>query len=435
MSMNYIKQLIYELKTQKMVTWISISGTALATFTVMSIYLSDNIYNLEIPPSSNRHRILSGQGAHLHYIENNSTSAASTMNYDWATNIYGNLDGIEKLSYVKQGSGSSDAGIKKGSVISVETLGVDDQFWKLYDYKFISGKPFDKNDIESGLNLAILRESVAKALFNDINVVGEIIDIDNVPHTVRGVIEDSFILLPDGTVNIFTNYEPAAENIDYGDGIIGPVKVLLLMKQGVDADYIKQQVRKRYEDANREFSKLNKELIYHQQPYTSEEITSGQISNTVDPSLKSKKSEFAIIYTLLLLIPAINLSNMTRSRLIRRITEIGVRRAFGAKRMDIIFQIFSENLLMTFIGGSIGLCLSFLFLAFLSGYFIPISIPGNYLLEESSKVSSVIWHLFNFKVFFVALGACLILNILSATLPSWRASLMQPATAISKSKQ
>lgn len=431
--MNYIKQIIFELKTQKMVAWISISGTALAIFMVMTIYLAGTLYNLEMAPASNRHRILMGQGMHTQLIDGKGMTAANSMSQDLALNIYGNLDGIEKISLMGSGKGA-DASIKNGSSISVQTLAVDDEFWKIYDYKFISGKPFDKGDIESGNNLIIVRESVARALFNDINVVGETIDINNIPYIVRGVVEDSFMLLPDGTVNIFTNYNPSSGSLDFGDGILGPVRVIMLMKKGVDPDYIKQQVSKKFEDANRIFSKSNREMVYHLQPYTSEEINT-KFGNTSEPDLKKKKKEDAIIYTLLLLLPAINLSNMTRSRLIHRVTEIGVRRAFGAKRISIITQIFSENLLMTFIGGCLGLCLSFLFLIFLSGYFMPLGSFDTFLLEESSKVSSVIWHLFNFKVFFIAFGACLILNVLSATLPSWKASLMQPATAISKSRQ
>ena len=433
--MNNIKQIIFELKTQKMVTWISISGTALAIFMVMTIYLSQGLYNLEMKPAANRSRILLGQGMHSQSKENRSMAAGLSIDHDLALNLYGNLDGIEKISLVGS-RGSNDAGIKNGSSVSVQTLAVDEEFWNLYDYKFISGKPFDKAENVSGNNLAILRESTAKALFRDTDIVGEIIDIDNIPYTVRGVIEDSFILLPDGKINIFTNYNHTPENSSADDGgIFGPVSVRLLMKPGVQPDYIKQQVSKKYEDANREFSKINQELVYHQQPYTSEEIAIGGFGSNTDPELPKRKRESAIIYTLLLLLPAINLSNMTRSRLIHRVTEIGVRRAFGAKRISIITQIFSENLLMTFIGGCIGLSLSLLFMAFLSGYFMPISEPGNYLLSESSKVSSVVWNLFNFKVFFFALGGCFILNVLSATLPSWRASLMQPATAISKSKQ
>ncbi|MCH5232541.1 MAG: ABC transporter permease [Muribaculaceae bacterium] len=432
--MNYIKQILFELKYQKMVTWISISGTALAIFMVMSVYLTQSLYTFEMAPASKRNMILTGKGMHMQSINGNSMSASETMNHNLALNIYGKLDGIEKISLVNPGRGASDAGVKNGPSVSVETLGVDNEFWKLYDYKFISGKPFDKGDIETGNNFAILKESVAKALFHGTDVVGETIEIDNIPYTVRGVIEDSFILLPDGKVNIFTNYKHDGASSGE-DEINGPTKVLMLMKPGVDPDYIKQQVSKKYEDANRELLKLDIELVYHQQPYTSEEIAIGGFGSNSDPEITERKKEFALIYALLLLLPAINLSNMTRSRLIHRVTEIGVRRAFGAKRVSIVSQIFSENLLMTFIGGCIGLSLSFLFLAFLSRYFIPINVPGNYLLEESSKVSSVVWHLFNFKVFFIAIGGCFILNVLSATLPSWRASLMQPATAISKSKQ
>ena len=124
---------------------------------------------------------------------------------------------------------------------------------------------------------------------------------------------------------------------------------------------------------------------------------------------------------------------MTRSRLRYRISEIGVRRAFGAKKRNIISQIFMENFLMSLMGGIIGLGLSILFLLFMSEYFI----TNVDILSESMVriyVAPVIWNIFDWATFFIAIGACFVLNILSATLPSWRASAVKPALAISKTR-
>ena len=76
-----------------------------------------------------------------------------------------------------------------------------------------------------------------------------------------------------------------------------------------------------------------------------------------------------IFYCVLIILPAINLSSMTRSRLRHRVAEIGVRRAFGAKRISIVGQMFGENLIITFIGGAIGLILSVAFIVLVSHLF------------------------------------------------------------------
>ncbi|MDE6077261.1 MAG: FtsX-like permease family protein, partial [Muribaculaceae bacterium] len=112
----------------------------------------------------------------------------------------------------------------------------------------------------------------------------------------------------------------------------------------------------------------------------------------------------------------------------------GVRRAFGARRSDIIRQLFGENLMVTLVGGIIGLVLSYLFMLTLSSEFF-IFIANDYGMSLESKMATPSFGmLFTWGAFFVALGACLIMNILTATIPAWRASLINPAVAIAKSK-
>ena len=65
----------------------------------------------------------------------------------------------------------------------------------------------------------------------------------------------------------------------------------------------------------------------------------------------------ALIFLILLIVPAINLSSMTHSRLRQRISEIGIRQAFGCTRWSIVNQILTENLIVTLYAGLLGLAL------------------------------------------------------------------------------
>ena len=55
--------------------------------------------------------------------------------------------------------------------------------------------------------------------------------------------------------------------------------------------------------------------------------------------LKAARRERVIIFIILLLVPAINLSSMTQSRLRQRVAEIGVRRAFGSTRIEMVGRL------------------------------------------------------------------------------------------------
>ena len=134
--MNYIKQVLYELKNQKMMTWVSISGTALAIFLIMAIFMADRLKELDIAPISARDRILTGQG--IDFSDGEGTSASGMgIDFELAKKLYTDLDGIEKISFIKIIWGRWGAGIRNEASIASEVMGVDDEFWKIYDYNFV----------------------------------------------------------------------------------------------------------------------------------------------------------------------------------------------------------------------------------------------------------------------------------------------------------
>lgn len=118
---------------------------------------------------------------------------------------------------------------------------------------------------------------------------------------------------------------------------------------------------------------------------------------------------------------------MTQSRLRQRRHEIGVRRAFGAKRSSILRAILVENLFVTLVGGLIGLILTFVMsYMFTSLFYEPAFSWTGYSVEMSLNASM----LFSWSIFGWALLFCFVLNLLSAGIPAWRAAHVDPVEAI-----
>lgn len=118
---------------------------------------------------------------------------------------------------------------------------------------------------------------------------------------------------------------------------------------------------------------------------------------------------------------------MTHSRMVRRREEIGVRRAFGAKRSEIIANLFFESLIITIVSGLIGLLMSLICgLCFGDSIFDPFSWSDNYKVTSVSLVQLFHWSTFAWAMLF-----CFILNLLSAALPSINASRVNIVNAIS----
>ena len=136
------------------------------------------------------------------------------------------------------------------------------------------------------------------------------------------------------------------------------------------------------------------------------------------------KVKFYTVIVILLLVPAINISNMTQSRLRRRIKEIGVRRAFGCTRGRMIREILTENFFLTLAGGVVGMLASLVFVWLSADY-----LWSNYDGAASGSFVSIAT-LLDWRIALYTVGACFVLNLLSNGVPAWRAARLNPVEAI-----
>ena len=151
-------------------------------------------------------------------------------------------------------------------------------------------------------------------------------------------------------------------------------------------------------------------------------------SSNARMSVRTGRECYMLVIAILLLVPAINLSSMTLSRMRRRMAEIGVRKAFGATGGELIRQIFFENLLLTLFAGVLGLALSYAATFLLNGFLFNNS-TNAYLSGETALTPGM---LLSPWAFLAAFGFCLLMNILSAGIPAWRASRMNITDAINQ---
>lgn len=132
--------------------------------------------------------------------------------------------------------------------------------------------------------------------------------------------------------------------------------------------------------------------------------------------MHEKYIELTITLMVILLVPAINLSGLTSSRMKDRMVELGIRKAFGGTRWNIIWQILAENMILSLAGGAIGL---------IASYF------GMYMVREWVFTSTTYFGLnidpdipikvlINPGTFIIAFLFCTLLNLLSAAIPAWR---------------
>ena len=122
-----------------------------------------------------------------------------------------------------------------------------------------------------------------------------------------------------------------------------------------------------------------------------------------------------MIFVILLIVPAINLSSMTQSRLRQRVSEIGVRRAFGSTRAELMGQIIAENLVVTLLAGIVLLSVAFAYM----GNTLLFAQEFSQTLNPPEVDASILLHA---STFAWALLFCFVLNLMSSGFPAWRAA-------------
>ena len=120
----------------------------------------------------------------------------------------------------------------------------------------------------------------------------------------------------------------------------------------------------------------------------------------------------------LLLVPTLNLTGVVQSSVQKRRSEVGLRKAFGATKGRLLTQVLCENLIITLIGGLIGIVLSVILL----------QLGKSFLLTKDTVVTFEM--LFKPVLFAAALFFTLLLNLLSAGLPAIRISREQIVEAL-----
>jgi len=291
----------------------------------------------------------------------------------------------------------------------------DAEYWVLFQYKFLQGRPYNKEEVTKGENLAVITNSLKELLFGaDENVLGKTINYTSMNLIITGVAEDPPKTSQNALGDLYFPYTLIANNDSRGEYIGGFVTGF---KAGSKGQFKKirnetQEIIARLDAAD------TTKTIFVSGPFSQLEKMMVGYGDPEEYALGSSLLKYLLYALAFILLPAINLMALNFARIHERGEEIAIRKSFGAAGKVLRGQFLFENILMTFAGGLIGILLSYLLVAFL----------GNTLTLRINFFNSVpLTYSFNFVVFAASFTACLIFGLLSGYLPAVRLSRMKPA--------
>ena len=389
-----IQQAFFQLRNQPLLSVITILGTALAIALIMVILIVYQAKTADYAPEVNRSRSLYVKWERTVYDKKDPNSAGHSRPSLWLVKeIFYPLTTPEAVTATYEGGEVLVGSVGSDEEMNTPLMLTDAAFWKVYQFRFLAGKPFTEADFQSGLKQAVIAKSVARRLFGGVeNAIGKDILVNFATYTVCGVVDD---------VNRFCEftwsevYAPYTSNAVANEAEAGQTSgnnvITILARSTDDFDAIRNEVARSVAQINTTLGDMELQLM-------------GQPDN-----FRVQLNRIMIL--IILLVPAINLSGLTNTRMRRRLEELGIRKAFGATRNELVWQVLNENLVLTVMGGLLGLALSYLFLWLMSDWLLQ-TVWGATATMNVSMISPLI--------FLVAFGFCLILNMFSAYVPAWR---------------
>lgn len=405
----YFKQALEMLKQNKFFSIISILGTALAIMMIMAIIITDEVKNISVVPEINRDQTLYLTFQSIRDTANgrNNTNSGS-VEYDIVKNYISLLKSPELISAQRQSNAIISMEGTEDNIPAI-VKHVSANYWKMYSFSFIEGKPFNEEEFQSGISNAVISESMAKRVFRGENVIGQTINTNFQPYRVVGIVKDISPIFNHATADMWVPYTSVKYYTERA------FDVMLLVKNKNDIKIVREELRKIEQKFHQD--ELTKTL-YLRGPETHRIHKMGlwgENENEMNEFVKIRNRKIGFILIIILLVPAINLSGLNLSRIKKRTPEIGVRKAFGAKRHIILTQILWENLITSFIGGIIGLIFSVLIVFSMRNWLLGIPQDGSIPFNT----------IFSFPVFLSVFAACLVINLLSAAIPAYRASHLE----------
>ncbi len=300
--------------------------------------------------------------------------------------------------------------------ISVSVNYCDPNFWEIFNFDFIEGRPFNASEMSQELPVMVINSEFCKKYFGRTqNVLGEEIKLEGKQFQVIGVVHKPNVSMEAVNSYAFVPYTvfPKNPNDTY---FFGGYQMTFLTANGLD------KTRKEMDFVSSQIS-MDKHDYYEVLEIVPKSYQESYAQNMLynDDPTKSLRWMRIILFGLaglFVTLPILNLINLNVSRIMDRSAEIGVRKAFGATKMEILTQFVFENVVQTIIGGIIGLGLTFI---------------AIYLINDSQILGSVKLSidLLFFIYSFIIIG---IFGILSGLLPAYRMSKLQIVNALKSIK-
>lgn len=240
---------------------------------------------------------------------------------------------------------SKTAIVKYGKKSRSNTLitGTSPDYASMMDWKVVRGRFLKKSDLISRRKICVIGQDVNKNLFSNVDAVGRNLIINGRNFKVVGIMDKKGLLF----------------SINFDDQVFLPITTSQKFFNTNELDSITAKVssEKQIEPAVVEIRKILAKQLDENDFYVQSQGKSLDILNKITSILTIMLGAIASIS---LVVGGIGIMNIMTVSVTERTKEIGIRKAVGAKDSDILFQFLAEAIIISLLGGIIGIIASYL---------------------------------------------------------------------------
>ncbi len=288
--------------------------------------------------------------------------------------------------------------VGNGKERDLQIMGVDPDYQKVRNILVLSGRFFDQEDSRAHNKVGLVTPKLAVELYgSDQAALGKTVKLSGLPFTIIGTfrervdtfgqseVTDNTMLIPYTVMRYFQEM-PTVKQIFFSTtdaSLVVPVTA---------------QVRKVIQSRHRP------ESVYSVRNLT-------QLVSVADKTANAMTLVLLGVSLVVLLVSGIGIMNIMLATVNARIREIGIRKAIGATNREIRYQFLSEAILISLIGGTLGI---------LIGLAIPFSV--RFFTEYRIPISGL--------SAIIAIGVSSLVGILFGTIPAARAAQLDPVESL-----
>ncbi|TVY02245.1 ABC transporter permease [Cohnella terricola] len=276
-------------------------------------------------------------GTNLLTVNITGRGTTSTMKANEAVALGETVNGIKYIAPVT----TSNSNVKYGTTSkTVSVVGTNADYAMIKDYKVASGRFLAQIDLDVYQKIAVLGSTTATDLFGFADPLGEYVLIQGTRYKVVGVLEEKGSSAMGSNDEVVLIPETSAER--------------LFKSKGVRTIYVQSETA---EQTDSVVTGLEKQLSDHFRGNTDSYRVFNQSDALSALSSVSATLTLALagIAGISLLVGGIGIMNIMLVSVTERTREIGIRKAIGAKKRDILTQFLIESMMLSGLGGVLGI--------------------------------------------------------------------------------